>query len=189
MTSLASIRSAAATAQHSSGSDVLSAAADQNIQWLNRNSCLAICHQRRQKLLEDEADLKEMRDQLMRSQKTTFVNGLCTLSRDVKKLTVKEFNDKFGCDVVDMIRKQLASAGAGHATNTASCGEEGEDGVSSSGKKRNRVMGMQQQQQHFSTSAGMMSLKTPAVGRFGGGGRPPMTIARTARKGERLVIQ
>ena len=191
MASLASIRSAAAaTAQHSSGSDVLSAAADQNIQWLNRNSCLAICHQRRQKLLEDEADLKEMRDQLMRSQKTTFVNGLCTLSRDVKKLTVKEFNDKFGCDVVDMIRKQLASAGAGHANNNASCEEEGgEDGAPSSGKKRNRVMGMQQQQQHFSTSAGMMSLKTPAVGRFGGGGRPPMTIARTARKGERLVIQ
>lgn len=126
----------------------------------------------------------------MRSQKTTFVNGLCTLSRDVKKLTVKEFNDKFGCDVVDMIRKQLASAGAGHATNNASCEEEGGDGAPSSGKKRNRVMGMQQQQQqHFSTNVGMMSLKTPAVGRFGGGGRPPMTIARTARKGERLVIQ
>ena len=191
MTSLASIRSAAAaTAQHSSGSDVnVLSAADQNIQWLNRNSCLAICHQRRQKLLEDEADLKEMRDQLMRSQKTTFVNGLCTLSRDVKKLTVKEFNDKFGCDVVDMIRKQLASAGAGHATNNASCEEEGEDGAPSSGKKRNRVMGMQQQQHFSTTSAGMMSLKTPAVGRFGGGGRPPMTIARTARKGERLVIQ
>eukprot|EP00986_Skeletonema_menzelii_P015357 scaffold11569_cov157-Skeletonema_menzelii.AAC.10 len=125
-----------------------------------------------------------MRDQLMRSQKTTFVNGLCTLSRDVKKLTVKEFNDKFGCDVVDMIRKQLASAGVENAT--ASCEDE-KDGGPSSGKKRNRVMGMQQQQQHFST-AGMMSLKTPAVGRFGGG-RPPMTIARTARKGERLVIQ
>ena len=117
----------------------------------------------------------------MRSQKTAFVNGLCTLSRDVKKLTVKEFNDRFGCDVIDMIQQQLAQVG----------GEE-DGGSSSSGKKRNRVMGMQQQQ-HFSNAtagtAGMTSLKTPAVGRFGGSGRPPMTIARTARKGERLVVQ
>ncbi len=118
----------------------------------------------------------------MRSQKTAFVNGLCTLSRDVKKLTVKEFNDRFGCDVVEMIQKQLAQVG-----------EEDEGSPSSSGKKRNRVMGMQQQQQQqqFGTataaSAGMMSMKTPAVGRFCG--RPPMTIARTARKGERLVVQ
>eukprot|EP00984_Skeletonema_dohrnii_P018798 scaffold8871_cov117-Skeletonema_dohrnii-CCMP3373.AAC.3 len=182
MTSLATMHPAATT-QHNTGSEALNT--DQNIQWLNRNSCLAICHQRRQKLLEDEADLKEMRDQLMRSQKTTFVNGLCTLSRDVKKLTVKEFNDKFGCDVVDMIRKQLLASSVGNAAIY----EEEEDGGSSSGKKRNRVMGMQQQQQQFSTAAaGMMSLKTPAVGRFGAG-RPPMTIARTARKGERLVVQ
>ena len=120
----------------------------------------------------------------MRSQKTTFVNGLCTLSRDVKKLTVKEFNDKFGCDVVDMIRKQLLASSVGNAAIY----EEEEDGGSSSGKKRNRVMGMQQQQFSTTAAAGMMSLKTPAVGRFGAG-RPPMTIARTARKGERLVVQ
>ncbi|KAK1741777.1 hypothetical protein QTG54_007350 [Skeletonema marinoi] len=185
MTSLATMHHPAATQHNTSSEEALST--DQNIQWLNRNSCLAICHQRRQKLLEDEADLKEMRDQLMRSQKTTFVNGLCTLSRDVKKLTVKEFNDKFGCDVVDMIRKQLLLASS---VGNAAIYEEEEDGGSSSGKKRNRVMGMQQQQQpQFSTAtAGMMSLKTPAVGRFGAG-RPPMTIARTARKGERLVVQ
>lgn len=130
----------------------------------------------------------------MRSQKTAFVNGLCTLSRDVKRLTVREFNDRFDCDVVEMITRQLAQVGGGSGG-----GEEEEDGgggSSSSGKKRNRVMGMQQQQQQrqFSTAtaatAGMMSWKTPAVGRFGGGGgRPPMTIARTARKGERLIVQ
>jgi hypothetical protein len=198
MTSLAAASSMTA-AQHSGGDDQNNNN-NNNIQWLNRNSCLEICHQRRQKLLEDEADLTEMRDQLMRSQKTTFVNGLCSLSRDVKKMTVKEFNDKFGCDVVEMIRRQLAAATA----TTANIGgggavEDDEEGgtTTSSGKKRHRVMGMQQQQQQFSTTAtaataaGMMSLKTPAVGRFGAGavGRPPMTIARTARKGERLIVQ
>lgn len=184
MTSLAA-SSTMAAAQHNGG-DILSA--DQNIQWLNRNSCLAICQQRRQKLLEDEADLIEMRDQLMRSQKTTFVNGLCTLSRDVKKMTVKEFNEKFGCDVVNMIRRQLAATSAVAENNGGA--EDDEDGGTSSGKKRNRVMGMQQQQQFSTTAsaAGMLSLKTPAVGRFGAG-RPPMTIARTARKGERLIVQ
>ncbi len=125
----------------------------------------------------------------MRSQKTVFVNGLCTLSRDVKRLTVREFNDRFDCDVVEMIRGQLANVGM------VDGGEDG-GGSLSSGKKRNRVIGMQQQQQQqFSTATSatagmMMSLKTPAVGRFGGGGgRPPMTIARTARKGERLIVQ
>ena len=111
---------------------------------------------------------------------------LCNCGVDMAKLTVKEFNDKFGCDVVDMIRKQLLLASS---VGNAAIYEEEEDGGSSSGKKRNRVMGMQQQLPQFATAAaGMMSLKTPAVGRFGAG-RPPMTIARTARKGERLVVQ
>ena len=157
----------AAMNQTTNDNSVISA--DQDIQWLNRKSCLDLCNQRRQKLRDDEADLIELRDQLMRAQKTTFVNGLCTLSRDVKKLTLKEFNERFGCDIVDVIRKQLADVGIG------------EDGASSSGKKRNRVVGIQQQPH------AAMSFKTPAVGRFGG--RPPMTIARTARRGERLVVQ
>ena len=104
----------------------------------------------------------------------------------MKKLTVKEFNDKFGCDVVEMIRRQLASS----STATAVEHNDDEDGgTTSSGKKRNRVMGMQQRQFSNATSATSgLSLKTPAVGRFGGG-RPPMTIARTARKGESLIVQ
>ena len=151
---------------------------EDNIQWLNRDSCLAICQQRRHKLLEDESDLKEVRDQLMRSQKTTLINGLCTLSRDIKKMTVAEFNQKFGCDVVDMIKKQIAEVAVDE--------NNGNDDVSSSGKKRNRVVGMQQQQR-LQQQQQFPSLKTPAVTRFGG--LPPMTIARTARKGERLVVQ
>ena len=75
----------------------------------------------------------------MRSQKTAFVNGLCTLSRDVKRLTVKEFNDRFDCDVVEMITRQLANVGMVD-------GSEDDGGSLSSGKKRNRVIGMQQQQ-------------------------------------------
>jgi hypothetical protein len=103
-------------------------------------------------------------------------------------MTVKEFNEKFGCDVVNMIRRQLAATSAVAENNGGA--EDDEDGGTSSGKKRNRVMGMQQQQQFSTTAsvAGMLSLKTPAVGRFGAG-RPPMTIARTARKGERLIVQ
>ena len=121
----------------------------------------------------------------MRSQKTTLINGLCTLSRDIKKMTVAEFNQKFGCDVVDMIKKQIAAVAIDENNGNHHHYEGGDDDVSSSGKKRNRVVGMQQQrlqqQQQFP------SLKTPAVTRFGG--LPPMTIARTARKGERLVVQ
>ena len=187
-------QAAAAAAQHHLTATTAAAGDDaDNIQWLNRDSCLAICQQRRHKLLEDESDLKEMRDQLMRSQKTALINGLCTLSRDIKKLTVAEFNQKFGCDVIDMIKKQIAMVESNYDYGDYEVGDYDDDGVSSSGgKKRNRVMGMmqQQQQQQFppaATAVGMMSLKTPAVGRFGG--RPPMTIARTARKGERLVVQ
>lgn len=185
MTSLASMQhhhhhsSAAIAAQHhhltaSSTTGGGGCIDEDNIQWLNRDSCLAICQQRRHKLLEDESDLKEVRDQLMRAQKTTLINGLCSLSRDIKKMTVAEFNQKFGCDVIDMIKKQIAAVAVDENNG-------GDDDASSSGKKRNRVVGMQQQHQQFS------SLKTPAVTRFGG--RPPMTIARTARKGERLVVQ
>lgn len=103
----------------------------------------------------------------------------------MKKMTVKEFNSKFGCDVIDMITRHLA------LVDNDCCGNDDNDNVvTSSGKKRNRVIGMMQQQQQFpsATDRARMSLKTPAVGRSFGG-RPPMTIARTARKGERLIIQ
>ena len=193
MTSLASMHhhsSAAMAAQHhhltasTGGGGCID---EDNIQWLNRDSCLAICQQRRHKLLEDESDLKEVRDQLMRSQKTTLINGLCTLSRDIKKMTVAEFNQKFGCDVVDMIKKQIAAVAIDDNNGNHHYYEGGDDDASSSGKKRNRVVGMQQQQQRLQQQQQFPSLKTPAVTRFGG--LPPMTIARTARKGERLVVQ
>ena len=114
-----------------------------------------------------------MRDELMRTQKETIVQGLCKLNKDVKKLSVKEFNETFGCDVIDLIRKQLD---AGGVTNNQS----------SSNKKRNRIGTGVAGSSSSSAAAvaaavnGGLSLKTPAAHRMG---KPPMTM-RTARRGE-----
>ena len=138
----------ASAAQH--GSD---------ISWLSRDSCLAHCERRRDCLKKDEEALELARDELIRAQKEAVAKGLCKLNKDVKKLTVKEFNATFGVDVVGLIRKQMA---AGDVDLGA--------GV---GKKRPATA---------TASAGGLSLKTPAAHRMG---KPPMT--RTARKGERVI--
>ena len=114
-----------------------------------------------------------MSDELMRTQKETIVQGLCKLNKDVKKLSVKEFNETFGCDVIDLIRKQLD---AGGVTNNQS----------SSNKKRNRTgVAGSSSSSAVAVAAAVsgatgLSLKTPAAHRMG---KPPMTM-RTARRGE-----
>lgn len=67
------------------------------------------------------------------------------MKREWKKMTVREFNEAFGCDIVEMVRRQL---------------EDGEGG----GEMKKRV--------GITANVGGMSLKTPAV-KFAG--RPPMT--------------
>ena len=114
-----------------------------------------------------------MRDELMRTQKETIVQGLCKLNKDVKKLSVKEFNETFGCDVIDLIRKQLDAGGVTQ---------------SSANKKRNRTgvaTGSSSSSSAAAAAAAVsgatgLSLKTPAAHRMG---KPPMTM-RTARRGE-----
>lgn len=82
-------------------------------------------------------------------------------------MSVKEFNGSFGCDVIDLIRKQMV---VGDVSSDGSCGGN---------KKRYRANGA-------ATAAGagsqqqQLSLKTPAAHRLG---KPPMTT-RTARRGE-----
>eukprot|EP00578_Thalassiosira_sp_NH16_P016332 CAMPEP_0181127692 /NCGR_PEP_ID=MMETSP1071-20121207/28336_1 /TAXON_ID=35127 /ORGANISM="Thalassiosira sp., Strain NH16" /LENGTH=249 /DNA_ID=CAMNT_0023213453 /DNA_START=130 /DNA_END=879 /DNA_ORIENTATION=- len=135
-----------------------------DIDWLSRDSCDSYCERRRDQLKKDEEAIELMRDKLIRTQKETVVNGLCKLNKDVKKMTVKEFNSTFGCDVIDLIARQMA-AGDVHGSN--------------GGKKRNRVAGGVA----IAAAAGTgLSLKTPAAHRSG---KPPMTM-RTARRGEVL---
>lgn len=132
-----------------------------DIEWLSRDSCDSYCEQRRDQLKKDEEALELMRDDLMRTQKETIIQGLCKLNKDVKKLTVREFNSTFGCDVIDLIARQMAAGD-----------------VHSNGKKRNRVAGGAA----IAAAATGLSLKTPAAHRSG---KPPMTM-RTARRGEVL---
>lgn len=131
---------------------------ESDIEWLSRDSCSSYCEQRRDKMQKDEEALQLMRDELMRTQKETIVQGLCKLNKDVKKLSMKEFNSTFGCDIVELIRKQMMAGDVNDA---------------SGGKKRFRAV-----QQQFGNNG--LSLKTPAAHRMG---KPPMTT-RTARKGE-----
>ena len=133
--------------------------ADININWASRDSCNSYIEQRRAQLKKDEEDLELTRDELMRTQKETIVQGLCKLNKDVKKLTIKEFNATFGCDVIDLIVKQMAAGD-----------------VQSNGKKRTRVIA------GGAATANGLSLKTPAASRMG---KPPMTM-RTARRGEKI---
>ena len=154
-------------------SSMMESSSSVDIEWLSRDSCNNYIKQRRDQLKKDEEALELMRDELMRTQKETIVQGLCKLNKDVKKLSVKEFNETFGCDVIDLIRKQLD---AGGVTNQ-----------SSANKKRNRT-GVATGSSSSSAAAAAaavsgatgLSLKTPAAHRMG---KPPMTM-RTARRGE-----
>ena len=131
-----------------------------DIEWLSADSCNSYVVNRRDALKKDEEASELVRDELMRAHKETIVQGLCKLNKDVKKLSVGEFNSMFGCDIVDLIRKQMAAGD-----------------VSGSGKKRIR---MQQSCATTAAAGGGLSLKTPAAHRVG---KPPMTT-RTARRGE-----
>mmetsp|Transcript_7485 Transcript_7485/g.17227 ORF Transcript_7485/g.17227 Transcript_7485/m.17227 type:complete len:223 (-) Transcript_7485:73-741(-) len=130
-----------------------------DIDWLSQDACDSWCHQRRGKCKEDEKALELARDNLCRSQKETIVHSLCKLHKNVKNMTVKEFNEAYGCDVIDMITKQMTAG----------------DVSAISGKKRTASFSSA-----FCTSGGL-SLKTPAPRTRTG--KPPMT-QRTVRKGE-----
>lgn len=152
-----------------------------DIEWLSRDSCTTYVEQRRSELKKDEEALELMRDELMRTQKETIIQGLCKLNKDVKKLTVKEFNDTFGCDVIELIRKQMA---LGDVNNNVQS--------NSGSKKRNRSVANASSAaaSNSSSSSGMvgvdsngLSFKTPAVHTRMGGGEGGKTM-RTAKKGE-----
>jgi hypothetical protein len=125
-----------------------------DIDFLNRDSCQSICSERRLKLKADEEAVNLARDQQMLAQKELIVNGLCKMKKDVRKMTVKDFNRVFGCDIIDMIKKQL---------------EEGEEG--SAGKKRG-VGGK--------PPTGV-SVKTPAAVRFAGNPQTKRTVRKGER--------
>lgn len=154
----------AAVAESSSSSD---------INWLSKDSCNSYIEQRKEQLKKDEEALELMRDELMRTQKETIIQGLCKLNKDVKKLSIKEFNTTFNCDVIDLIRKQMDAGDIDLQSNGAG-----------GNKKRNRSIGAS-----FAAGAGNssnnngLSLKTPAPHRMG---KTPMTSMRTARKGEQV---
>ncbi|KAL9188641.1 hypothetical protein ACHAXT_007019 [Thalassiosira profunda] len=136
-----------------------------DIAWLSRDSCLAHCERRRDAMRKDEEALELARDELIRAQKEAVAKGLCKLNKDVKKLTVKEFNATFGVDVVDLIRKQMAAGDV-------------DLGAAGAGKKRPATATA------TTAMSGGLSMKTPAAHRMG---RPPMTTSRTVRKGERVI--
>ena len=154
----------AAVAESSSSAD---------IDWLSKDSCNSYIEQRKEQLKKDEEALELMRDELMRTQKETIIQGLCKLNKDVKKLSIKEFNTTFNCDVIDLIRKQMDAGDIDLQSNGAG-----------GNKKRNRSIGAS-----FAATGGSssnnngLSLKTPAPHRMG---KAPMTSMRTARKGEQV---
>ncbi|KAL3769815.1 hypothetical protein ACHAWU_010323 [Discostella pseudostelligera] len=139
-----------------------------DVDWLSRDSCNSYIEQRWHQFRNDVEALELVRDELLRTQKEIVIQGLCKLNKDVKLLSVKEFNDTFGCDIIEMMREMMTAGGvqwSGAGTAMAA--------ASTAGKKHSRVIGASAGQQ-------MLSMKTPAAHRFG---RPPMTM-RTARRGE-----
>ena len=148
------------------------AAADADIDWHSLESCVAYCDRRRDRLRKDEEALELMRDRLLRTQKETIVQGLCKLNKDVKNLTIKEFNEAFGCDVVDLIGKRMTSSGANAGGGAA---------VASGGQGKKRPVATA-----AGGGSGGLSFKTPAASRMRSG-KAPMTT-RTARKGETVKM-
>ncbi len=106
-----------------------------------------------------------VRDELLRTQKEIIIQGLCKLNKDVKLLSVKEFNDAFGCDVIEMMREMMTAGGVQWSGGTS---------AAENGKKHCRGIAVAGGGPHAS------NMKTPAAHRFG---RPPTTM-RTARRGE-----
>ena len=97
-----------------------------DVEWLSRDSCNSYCERRRDQFRRDADALELARDELMRTQKEIIVQGLCKLNKDVKQLTVREFNATFGCDVIEMMREHMAAG----------------DVQSIAGKKRFRALSM-----------------------------------------------
>ena len=142
-----------------------------DVNWTSHSSCTTYTDQRRSQLQTDVSELELLRDELLRSQKEAINKGLCKLNKDVKTLSIKEFNGMFGCDIVDMIRKQMEAGGVGSSSANGA-------------KKRFRSnAGVASAVVQPAAGANGLSFKTPAVSRLGGG-KPPMTTTRTARKGE-----
>jgi len=141
------------------------------IEWLSRTSCNSFCEKRNETLKKDTEALELMRDELMRTQKETILHGLCKLTKDVKRMSLGEFNDTFGCDVVDLTRRQMAVGGIIMADGSGIGGNKKRYRANGGEAGAAATAGSQQQQ---------LSLKTPAAHRLG---KPPMTT-RTARRGE-----
>ena len=148
-----------------------SSSSSTDINWLSKDSCNSYIEQRKEQLKKDEEALELMRDELMRTQKETIIQGLCKLNKDVKKLSIKEFNTTFNCDVIDLIRKQMDAGDIDLQSNYGA------------GKKRNRSIGASFAATGSSNNNNGLSLKTPAPHRMG---KAPMTAMRTARKGEQV---
>lgn len=138
-----------------------------DVEWLSRDSCNSYIEQRRNQFRKDVEALELVRDELLRTQKEIVIQGLCKLNKDVKSLSVKEFNNAFGCDLIEMMR-ELMKAGGVQCSGTS-------DAAAEVGKKHYRA-------NDHSSKVGMqtLSMKTPAAHRVG---RPPTTM-RTARRGE-----
>ena len=148
------ISTMAATASQTPNSILSESSESPSIDFLQLSSCEAYCDNLRAQLNADEEALIEERGSIINSQKELVRMGLCNMNNDLKKMTVKEFNATFGCDVIGTLRSQLKMS----------------DGQGSEKKQVGIAAGL--------------NLKTPAV-KFAG--RPPMTAARTVRKGERVV--
>ena len=140
---------------------ILHPAEKSDVEWLSQESCNSFCERRRDQLRRDVEALELVRDELMRTQKETVIQGLCKLNKDVKQLSIKDFNATFGCDVISMIRELMAAAGVVQSSSAA-------------GNKQYRAVVPSE------NGETRLSMKTPAAHRFV---RPPMSM-RTARRGE-----
>ncbi|KAL3786594.1 LOW QUALITY PROTEIN: hypothetical protein HJC23_008190, partial [Cyclotella cryptica] len=56
---------------------------------------------------DEEATILARHQIMMLAQKELIGNGLCTMKKAVRKMTVKDFYQTFGCDIIDMTKKQL----------------------------------------------------------------------------------
>ncbi len=139
------------------------------VHFFDAASVETYCQKRRIAFQNDAAAIDLAKEDLLRRQQQIVLQGLLKLTKDVKKLTVKEFDENYGCDVIDMIKKMML---------------EGEV-IGSNGKKRVRQIPSGDSSGSdgtgVTTKAGL-SLKTPAP-RFGMG----VPATRTARKGEKII--
>ena len=60
-----------------------------DINWLSKDSCNSYIEQRKEQLKKDEEALELMRDELMRTQKETIIQGLCKLIRMLRNYLLK----------------------------------------------------------------------------------------------------